>query len=411
MAKLQGMSGTMIRSTAELMRKKLGLSTSKMNEYIDNYTGDMSLGKGANEFAAYVNAQIQKEKDTAAQAEADKAKKKEEAKTTVADMANNLGIGDKVSGNAIDYWAGLIAEGKTPYEIETMLKDTPEYIAAEQAKTVSEGTKTPEEIAKGKEAALPKVQDMATRLGIAESLSDDAIDYMAEQIAGGKSAFEIETALKGLPEYTAAQSKIQQAAGAQEATAARGELGKQLDVSSNKYLTEQALPQVEQAYKRLGGTNRASLTSALATVSGDVAKQREQVLAQAGLQDLATQAGYKREDWLATQNQAYNASINEYNKNLTAWNNSQALANNVAYQKALYPMQQASVRSAQIFQSGQNAIAMKNQDYWMNKQREWALEDQSFQQELVSQQNKANFWGNILGIGTGVAVSKLKLFG
>lgn len=251
-----------------------------------------------------------------------------------------------------------------------------------------------------------KVQEMINNLGLTDKLSQDALDYLTDELATGRTPYEIEVALKGMPEYTELQSEAEQARAKEEAANIQAELGTQLQQETEKGLAAMT-PRLEQTYKRLGGTNRESLSAALATTAKSLGEQRQSILGQAGIESMVQQAGFNREDYLSVQNQTYQRAMQQYEQDYQSWLMDKQTSNQLQYQKALYPLQMAATRQGQAFQVDQTESARQYQDFWQNQQRQWAKEDQAFYAKLQKQQNWANLFGAIGGIGLGGGLGAL----
>jgi len=238
------------------------------------------------------------------------------------------------------------------------------------------------------------VQKIYQDLGLEDIMTDDDVQQFATQIAQGNiTNIGLRNFLQQQPEYLAKQFEIERAAAKEEAAVARTELGQQLDTSSSEFLKKKALPQIERVYSRLGGTNRASTAAALSAATADVAKERENVLASAGLQDAAMMQGYRREDYLNQQNANYQMALQNW-YNMTGLQNMQKQQTYQANQNKL-----AQIYGTQERQSSQNW-----QEYMANLQRGWASKDQAAAQ-------KQQMWGALAGtigmVGMGAGIGAL----
>jgi len=168
----------------------------------------------------------------------------------------------------------------------------------------------------------------------------------------------------------------------QQTTKARETASTELAKQGQQFLTKNALPQVEKAYARLGGTNRASAASALGYAAQDIAQQRENTL-----------ANIQTSDSLQDTINKYNASVNASNQLTT-----QALANKqFGEQKYWNTQQQNAIRTQNIITDKRRAEDWTQAAALAEKQRQWTLQDQ---QTLADQQKSQNWW-NLAGTALG----------
>lgn len=183
-------------------------------------------------------------------------------------------------------------------------------------------------------------------------VSNDEAQYFAQELARGKSRYELQQELMSLPEYQRTQAQKDRAALDTELQSQQAEVFKR------------ATPQIISAFMRAGRLNSSGLNSALAQAQADLDKERQSSLAQVGAQDLSTIRANAFQQF-QQMNQPYLAARNIF-------------SNAGSYQTGLGLMQQAIARQREI------------EDY--NRQ-------QSDYMRYLNMANKSDMFGNLLGAG------------
>lgn len=138
----------------------------------------------------------------------------------------------------------------------------------------------------------------------------DLSSFLAQRLAEGESAFELSQFLQTTPHYMQKQADVQNQKIQDEAKSAREALNQQL-LQSEEEAFSRATPNIISSYMKAGRLNSSGLQNALAQARADLERERQGFLANAGYQDAASSRGYQREDFLNSQNQAFNQYLRQ----------------------------------------------------------------------------------------------------
>lgn len=189
----------------------------------------------------------------------------------------------------------------------------------------------------------------------------DLAQFLSERLAEGESAFEISQFLKTTPDYMKKQSEIENARVQEESTAARQALDQQLQQSQQEVFGR-AAPNIIASYMRAGRLGSSGLNSALAQAQADLERERQGFLGNAGYQDAIRSQGYRREDFVNNNAQAFNQYLRQ---------------SEPGYQ------QRFNVQNAGNYANFQAPYDRLNRQYALNdqaRQRQYELEDYQMQQ-------------------------------
>lgn len=211
----------------------------------------------------------------------------------------------------------------------------------------------------------------------------DEIDYFGKELAkGNTSMYEIRQSLQTHPEFIQLENKKQQEQQKVEAEQARNSLNTQLLESENQAF-EKALPQILSSYMRAGRIGSSGVDSAVSRARADLAQKRQDYIANAGFQQAVQQSGYNQQNYVGSQNQAFQQYLRD---SAPAYNQS-------AYQQQ-FPYQALSQVGAR---------ANELQDYY-TQQNDYAryLQDA---REAQSKSDRYGLYGALAGAAIGGAAS------
>jgi hypothetical protein len=258
---------------------------------------------------------------------------------------------------------------KTRSRVETLsAQNTQKNILDSVDKAVNPGKYlTPEQTAQN----LANAQRLAQQYG---QNDPDLVEFLAGRLAEGESAFEVGQFLQTTPQYLKKQSDEENARVQQESAAARQSLGDEL-LRSEDEAFNRAQPQILAAYMRAGRLDSSGVNSAVARERAKLAQERQGFLANAAYSDSIRAQGYRREDFVGANAQAFNQYLRQ---------------SEPGYQQR-FNVQDAS--NYAMFQQPYNNL---NRQYALNdaaRQRQYELEDYDRQQSdynrYMSEQRRA----------------------
>jgi hypothetical protein len=138
----------------------------------------------------------------------------------------------------------------------------------------------------------------------------DLSQFLSDRLAEGESAFELSQFLQTTPQYLKKQSETENARVQQESAAARAALDAEL-LKSEEETFSRATPSIISSYMKAGRLNSSGLQSALAKARADLAKERQGFLSNAAYNDSIRAQGYKREDFVGANTQAFNQYLRQ----------------------------------------------------------------------------------------------------
>ena len=160
----------------------------------------------------------------------------------------------------------------------------------------------------------------------------DLVQFLSDRIAEGESAFELSQFLQTTPQYLKKQSDDENARVQTESAAARQALDAELLKSEEETFTR-ATPKILSAYMKAGRLDSSGLQSTLAQTRADLAKERQGFLANAAYSDSIRAAGYKREDFVGANSQAFSQYLRQNEPAYQQRLNLQDVSNNLNYQQ------------------------------------------------------------------------------
>lgn len=216
---------------------------------------------------------------------------------------------------------------------------------------------TPEQKAQNQATATRLLQ---TTFG-ADYNDPDMADFLSQRLAEGESAFEVSQFLQSTPQYMKRQSEIENKRVADESLAAREALSQEL-LKGEEEAYKRATPQIIASFMRAGRLGSSGLESVLAKSRADLERERQGFLANAAYQDAIRGQGYRREDFVGANAQAFNQYLRQNEPAYQQRFALQGIGNQLAYQ--------------QPFANLQRSYALADE----GRQRQYALEDYSRQQ-------------------------------
>jgi len=183
----------------------------------------------------------------------------------------------------------------------------------------------PDQIAKNQQTA----QRLAQQFGQDDP---DLVSFLSDRIAEGESAFELSQFLQTTPQYLKKQSETENSRVQEESAAARQALDAEL-LKSEEETFSRATPGIISSYMRAGRLDSSGLQNALAKARGDLAKERQGFLANAAYNDSIRSQGYKREDFVGANSQAFNQYLRQNEPSYQQRFNLQGVSNNLNYQQ------------------------------------------------------------------------------
>lgn len=138
----------------------------------------------------------------------------------------------------------------------------------------------------------------------------DLQQFLSERLAEGESPFEVAEFLKTTPDYQKKQADIENERVKTESAGAREALNHEL-LKSQEEVFRRAQPSIIGSYMRAGRLNSSGLQSALAQAQGELEKERQGFLANAGYQDAIRAQGYGRENFVNNQANAFNSYLRQ----------------------------------------------------------------------------------------------------
>lgn len=162
---------------------------------------------------------------------------------------------------------------------------------------------TPEQSAKNASDA----QRLAQQFGQEDP---DLIDFLSERLAEGESAFEVSQFLQTTPQYLKKQADDENQRVQQESAAARQSLNDEL-LKGEDEAFKRAVPQIMSSFMRAGRLGSSGIESAVAKERAKLAQERQGFLANAGYQDAIRSQGYRRDDFVGGNAQAFNQYLRQ----------------------------------------------------------------------------------------------------
>lgn len=138
----------------------------------------------------------------------------------------------------------------------------------------------------------------------------DLQQFLTDRLAEGESAFEVAQFLKTTPDYQKRQADVENQRVATESQAARQSLDAEL-LKSEEETFARATPNIIGSYMKAGRLNSSGFDSALTKARADLAKERQGFLANAAYQDSIRSQGYRREDFVGGNAQAFNSYLRQ----------------------------------------------------------------------------------------------------
>lgn len=160
----------------------------------------------------------------------------------------------------------------------------------------------------------------------------DFQQFISERLAEGESAFEVSQFLKTTPDFQRKQADIENQRVQTESQAARQSLDAEL-LKSEEETFARATPNIISSYMRAGRLDSSGLQNALARARGDLAKERQGFLANAAYSDSIRAQGYKREDFVGGNAQAFNQYLRQNEPAYQQRFALQGASNNLNYQQ------------------------------------------------------------------------------
>lgn len=214
-------------------------------------------------------------------------------------------------------------------------------------------------------------QQIAANRSTAERLAQqygqnnpDLVDFLAERIAEGETAFELGGFLQTTPQYLKAQSDAENLRVQQESAAARESLNEEL-LKGEDEAFKRAVPQIISSYMRAGRLGSSGVDAAVAKERARLAQERQGFLANAAYSDSVRSQGYRREDFVGSNAQAFNQYLRQSEPSYQQRFNVQNAANFSRFQapyeqlNRFYSLQdQARARQYQL-----DDYAMQRSDY------------------------------------------------
>lgn len=244
---------------------------------------------------------------------------------------------------------------------------------------------TPEQVEQNKSTALRLAQQFGQE-------DPDLVDFLSQRLAEGESAFEISSFLRTTPDYQKKQAEIENQRVQEESAAARQSLDTEL-LKSEEETFARATPSIIASYMKAGRLNSSGLQSALTQARADLAKERQGFLANAAYNDSIRSQGYRREDFVGGNAQAFNQYLRQ---------------NEPAYQQR-FALQGAS--NQQNFQQPYESLSRMYSLNDRSRERQYELEDYDRQQsdfnrylEQSRSQSRSSALYGLLGAGVGAGI-------
>jgi hypothetical protein len=180
-----------------------------------------------------------------------------------------------------------------------------------------------------------KAENLGTAQRLAQQFGQDdpdLVQFLSDRIAEGESAFELSQFLQTTPQYLKKQSDAENARVKEESAAARQALDQEL-LKSQQEVFERAQPSIISSYMRAGRLNSSGVNSALAKAQQDLERERQGFLANAAYNDSIRAQGYKREDFVGNNAQAFNQYLRQNEPAYQQRFNLQGVSNNLNYQQ------------------------------------------------------------------------------
>lgn len=137
------------------------------------------------------------------------------------------------------------------------------------------------------------------------------LSHFSKELANGDvSGYDLEQFLTQTPEYLKTQSEKENQRVATESSAARQALDAEL-LKSEEETFKRALPQIISSYMRAGRIGSSGVDSMIAKERSRLAQERQGFLANAAYNDSIRSQGYRREDFVGANAQAFNQYLRQ----------------------------------------------------------------------------------------------------
>jgi len=141
--------------------------------------------------------------------------------------------------------------------------------------------------------------------------TSNELDHFSKEFSSGEvSGYDLEQFLAQTPEYLKAQSEKENQRVQQESAAARQSLDAEL-LKSEEETFKRALPQIMSQYMRAGRIGSSGVDAMLAKERARLAQERQGFLANAAYGDSIRAQGYRREDFVGANAQAFNQYLRQ----------------------------------------------------------------------------------------------------
>lgn len=242
-------------------------------------------------------------------------------------------------------------------------------------------------LSEDKKTANTATADRLLKQTFGDDFSDpDLQQFLSDRLAEGESAFEVAQFLKTTPDFQKRQAEVENQRVQTESQAARQSLDAEL-LKSEEETFSRATPSIIASYMKAGRLDSSGLQNALSRARGDLARERQGFLANAGYQDSIRAQGYQRENFVGNQAQAFNQYLRQNEPAYQQRFALQGVSNNLNYQ--------------QPFNNLARTYALNDQ----NRMRQFEIEDYNRQQNdfyrYLNSQRGSGAQGALRGAMTG----------